>query len=252
MMHLCNTIETADRKEVGLKNIVLFVHGFMGSTKQFAYLTETVETCGWTHYNLPLAGHNGSIREFARSSVENWKLCVQQTLQEISETYDQVVLVGHSMGGLLLIDNAGQYKPKVQHILAIALPLYTRLTLRELKTNLLFPFKKIPSNDLYLKAAREFCGIHNISALNAAKLLPNSLNLLKYLKYMRQHIGDFDIPTTVINSLGDELVSMKTLKHIRNNHNFHSITIEKSGHFFYEEAEQELIKETLAHILQCV
>ena len=88
-----------------MKNSValLCIHGIMGTPRQFDDLKALLEdTCDVIAPWLP--GHGGDARALAKSSMEEWEAAVQQAVEEACAQYDQVFLLGQSMGALLLTE----------------------------------------------------------------------------------------------------------------------------------------------------
>lgn len=80
---------------------VLFVHGFVGGSNNFADLPDRLAAKGWRVRALRLPGHGTSPRDFARRSADELIDHVKGELRALKEKHDRVVVVGHSMGGAL-------------------------------------------------------------------------------------------------------------------------------------------------------
>jgi pimeloyl-ACP methyl ester carboxylesterase len=85
--------------------VVLMVHGLMGGAWYFAKWLEFFAGRGYPAYALSLRGHHGSrpVEDFGRVSVMDYVSDVRDAVSGVREWHPDapVVLVGHSMGGLV-------------------------------------------------------------------------------------------------------------------------------------------------------
>ena len=80
---------------------VLLVHGYGDTPQTLAYLAAHLHGRGWTVRAPLLPGHGRTLREFARSSAEEWIAHVRAELAALAARHETVALVGLSMGGAL-------------------------------------------------------------------------------------------------------------------------------------------------------
>ena len=106
---------------------VLFIHGILGTPRHFDFLLPLLPGT-WSRRAILLPGHGGSCRDFARSSMEEWKACCEKAFTELAAEHERVLLVGHSMGTLLSVYLAEKYPEKVGSIFALAMPLCPHFT----------------------------------------------------------------------------------------------------------------------------
>lgn len=78
---------------------LLFVHGMWGGSWYWANYLSAAAEAGWEAWALNLRGHHGSrpVPNLGRVSVLDYVQDVQDCLRQLGE----VILVGHSMGGLI-------------------------------------------------------------------------------------------------------------------------------------------------------
>ena len=80
--------------------IVCF-HGIMGCPRQFDFLQERLgDDCRIITPLLP--GHGGDAAAFARSSMAEWEKAAEEAVSDACREHEWVILLGHSMGALLL------------------------------------------------------------------------------------------------------------------------------------------------------
>ncbi|MBI2432992.1 MAG: alpha/beta fold hydrolase [Candidatus Hydrogenedentes bacterium] len=94
----------AEEKTLGPEDApgaVLFVHGFVGGSNNFADVPEAVARRGWRVRVMRLPGHGTSPADFARTTPDELIEAVRAEVTALRAKYPSVVLVGHSMGATL-------------------------------------------------------------------------------------------------------------------------------------------------------
>ncbi len=169
-------------------------------------------------------------------------------MDNLRETYDEILVVTHSMGGLLAVIEAVRNGDKIKGILALALPLRIRVTPACLKIWLsvgLFP-DKIKS--ARIAAARDACTVSGITARNSVKLLPGALGLLRLCKQARRDIGSLRVPMLALQSPRDEIVSPSSAAPARKA-GARVRTLPSAGHFWYAENDERAVEEALFEMI---
>ncbi len=229
---------------------VLFIHGFMGSPKQFNYLLPVAESFGCDAYALLLPGHGGTFDEFAKTGLAQWERHVQANIDDVRGKYKAILLVGHSMGGLLAIESAVQDSRGIRGILAIALPLYLRVSFKGMQTNWRYAARRMERRDQYTEAAADSCGVGGVSVWNAAGILPRAGDVLRLCAKTRAMLGRLSVPLTIVHSPKDEWVSRLTLRAAhRRLPSAGIVVLKESGHFWYAEEDKKEIGDMLARLL---
>lgn len=94
----------AEERDLGPEDAdkaVLFVHGFVGGSNNFADLPDRVADAGWRVRCMRLPGHGTSPRDFAKTTPDELIEGVRREVKRLRAEYGTLVLVGHSMGGAL-------------------------------------------------------------------------------------------------------------------------------------------------------
>ena len=87
----------------GGNTAVLMIHGIFGTPRHFDDIVDLVPQ-EWSVYNILLDGHGKGVKDFAHTSMDKWKQQVDKMMAELYDKYDNIYLIGHSMGTLLSLD----------------------------------------------------------------------------------------------------------------------------------------------------
>src|SRR6266700_7116412 len=113
-----NTSNPAKKPVVG----VLLVHGLNGTSSDFAGLEEFLQDRGMLTNNMLLPGHGVHVRELISKGWSDWEKAVRQELQALKQRCDVVFLVGHSLGGALVLHAAAH--EEVAGIVSMCAPIH--------------------------------------------------------------------------------------------------------------------------------
>ncbi|MGI6005153.1 MAG: alpha/beta hydrolase [Christensenellales bacterium] len=229
---------------------IVFLHGHMGSSAQFEQWLPMIGAGGADVHNASLPGHGSTLDEFVKNGRGEWEKCVADLLNDLRSRYEGIFMVGHSMGGLLSVCAAVQAPQKIEAVVAIALPLQIKLSYEGLKIRFLSVCPQKPDEDPRICAARQFCGVGGLTAWNAFRLLPNTVGLLKMIRHTRRALDRLTVPLTVINSAGDEVVSEKSLRIVRDKlPRADIVELKASSHFLYTPEESRKIVSVIRDVI---
>ena len=101
------------------------MHGIAGSPDHFRTLLplEELIPADWSVYNVLMDGNGKGVKEFSRSYTKKWTTQVMGIFNDLCETHERVIIVGHSMGTLFAVQMALRRPEKVPFIFLIACPL---------------------------------------------------------------------------------------------------------------------------------
>jgi carboxylesterase len=197
-----SAVGTGPRGRVG----VLVLHGFTANTAGTRPLGEHLATEGFTVEVPLLPGHGTSPRDLARTSYRDWYGLAEQRLDALRRGCDQVALVGHSMGGTLVLDLASRRPADVAAVAVInPLILHPTQPLARLSPVLqyLVPYVPrdaagMPTNDLARRGVDE----------QAYRLVPSraARSLIVELRRIRGQLIDLQQPLLVVWSPEDHTV----------------------------------------------
>ncbi len=98
---------------------VLVVHGFTGNPNSTRPVGERLHREGYTVDVPRLPGHGTTVKDMAATRYADWRAEVDRRLDDLAGRCDQVVLVGLSMGGTLVLDVASSRPGDVAGVVAI-------------------------------------------------------------------------------------------------------------------------------------
>ena len=110
------------------KKAVLIIHGFAGGSYDEEPISNFLELKGFYVYNFTLPGHDKML--FNKITRQDWiNSCKEHLEMLIDNGYDDIYVIGHSMGGVLACVLAAKYKQIKRLILAA--PAFKYLTFEE-------------------------------------------------------------------------------------------------------------------------
>lgn len=98
---------------------VVVVHGFTASPTGTRPLGLRLAAAGYSVEVPRLPGHGTTPRDLARTRYSDWRMTVVNAVRSLERGCDRVVLVGHSMGGSIVLDLAGSGDHDVAGIVTI-------------------------------------------------------------------------------------------------------------------------------------
>lgn len=189
------------------KTAILFVHGFMGCSRQFLSLQNALEGCEADMKLHVLPGHEATLEEFHKTDAEVWQQSVNAAVRDLAREYDRILLVGHSMGGLLAVRAAIAEPEKVCGIVAIGFPIKINLKWQWLTLNLNAARPAKEGEDPRVTVARTMGGVTMNTVGQYFSTLPQNMQFLKMTRLARKDIHLLKAPLTVLNFKKDEIVA---------------------------------------------
>ena len=120
----------------------LLIHGFTSTPAEMYPLAKVLNDKGYTVSSILLRGHGTNHEELLNVSYIDWYHDVESAYEELLFECEKVVVIGHSMGGLLALILASKYHIDKLILLACAIKPHNRLVKY---TGILKYFKKYTS-----------------------------------------------------------------------------------------------------------
>ena len=230
--------------------IVIFVHGFMGSPRQFDDFAAAVYESGRSTASILLSGHGGSVKDFTDSTFSDWQEHVNREVGRFSKIYSGIWLVGHSMGGLLSLISSVKYCETVCGVVAIASPFeikYFSAKSTKVRVKLALSKKSNPVKTAYLDSD----SVPQSFGLWFGLKKPVS-ELKKLMRAAREILPLVRAPVLAVYSASDETVELDNIEIFESelsSAKLEVITVSDSLHAYYTESERELIKRAILSFL---
>ena len=225
------------RKTPDADTVVLMLHGIMGTPRHFDGFLPIIPP-QWDIFNLLLPGHGAALRDFNRSSMAAWREFVQEQFCILSERYDRIYVIAHSMGTLLSMEAAQLYPDKIKGMIVLAPPLRIRVKPVMTKYSAKIVFNKVdPEDPRELAVAKANSVAADRRVWRYAGSLPRMLELLKLSRQCRSL--DIRVPCMAFLSEKDELVSPKSTRYFSGDPRVRCFALPGSGHFYYAPQDWE-------------
>ena len=231
----------------GARTAVLMIHGICGTPNHFRALLplEDAVPAEWSLYNIVLDGHCVDVPAFGKSGMKKWKSQTEKLFDTLCDTYENIVLVGHSMGTLLSVRQALRRPDKVKLLFMVAAPTppFVRLSAASYAVGLAFGVKS--ENALVYNAMAVACGMKLTPMLwKYIPWIPRMIELLQECSAVSKLYKDLQVPTIAWQSEKDELVARRSIKVLQKCGKVEVHTLPNSTHFYYPETERDQVVES--------
>ena len=237
----------------GSDTAVLFVHGIVGTPRHFDSrlpLTQLVPE-GWSVYSLLLPGHGGSVEDFSRSTMQQWKAYVWKIYNDLARAHRRVFLAGHSMGTLFALQLAMEAGEKIPLLFLIASPICPQVSFSAVShaIGLIFPHSH---GDPKIRSAMAACGSVTLTKKLWKYLpwIPNLWALLQEARKTKKSLSQLQTRTLVFQSRRDELVARRSAKYLKRCLCVQLYELEGSTHFYYSPEDTRLVQQAFAEAIR--
>ena len=211
---------------------ILFIHGIVGTPNHFDDFIKLVPD-HISIYNMLLDGHGREVEDFANTSMKKWETQVQKAVDELSKSHKTIYLAAHSMGTLLSIEQAIRCE-KIAKLFLLAVPIKLFLKPKMVTNSLKVFFNKIRPDDHLALAAKKAYGIEqDKNPIHYIGWIPRFLELFTKKNSTRRMLSLLKTPCFAYQSSKDEMVSIKSVKLLKQNPCIRVVELKKSGHFYY-------------------
>jgi len=242
--------EPFEREHPNADTIVIFTHGFIGSPNQFEDLAAFAYQHKCSVLSLLLPGHGGTAKEFTRYRLNHWESHLEREIKRVSASYQNIILVGHSIGGLLSLNASLNKDFHIKGVLLISSPLKLKYSLRTLLAGIRLHLLSKRTDEI-LEAYRKSNSIATPSIFSYLFWFKQTRDVYKLMSKTKSNLPAIAVPTTIINSRRDETVSLKTTGIFRDglaNAN-KIIVLNESWHSFYIPTERAVVCQELLQLI---
>ncbi len=184
---------------------IVYIHGILGSPVEFRRIADALQPLNFYCQSLLLPGHGGSGYEFAVSQPYTWQAHVNQTLSELQKSYSKIILVGHSLGGLLAL-NASLQVP-VNGIILLNTPIKTRITWRQISLSMRVLFSSANTHDPLISTYRDSFSVGIKDWWSLPLWIPRLLDIRRIAKLTLSILSEVTVPVMIFQSRQDETVN---------------------------------------------
>ena len=228
----------------GGKRGVLLTHGFTGSPSEMRLLGQCLQARGFTVLAPRLSGHGSTVAEMAQTAWPHWYAAVEDGYHLLSGLCDEIYPVGLSMGGLLSLKLASEYK--VNKIAVLSTPIH----IADKRLSLLPLYSKFRG---FVPKRRKRMNIDPIYSVCYNAIPLKSLNsLLQLIKTMEEVLPRITVPALIMQSKAEHTVVPDSAQYIYDrlpNPDKRLIWLEHSGHIVTLDMEREKVFNILAEWL---
>ncbi len=227
---------------------ILLVHGFTACPVDMEPLGQYFSKIGYTVYAPLLAGHGTSPDEMKGTSWKDWVKSAAEGLYYIKEQCLKVVVIGHSMGGLISLLLASQGEAAA--VVSINAPIIYRDKSLHFAERLLGKQEYVdkPHKESDISITKE--GLPHFSYSKVPVECLVSLN--KAITPVQNELRKIECPALIIQSLKDNTVHPrsgrmieKSIRHRRKDVIYWS----NEDHYLPLSAQRELLAEKTEHFL---
>ena len=228
---------------------VLLVHGFNGSTGDMAELEEIFQNHGMITTNMLLPGHGTKVQDMFSIGWEEWAQAVHEKLHLLRKSCDVVFLVGHSLGGALVLHVAAH--EEVAGVVPICAPLHLHPLLKPAVSigKYLLPLVPTLREDVRDREARHRYtrDVYRWTPLHPVE------SMVRYLPQLRIELQRITAPSLIITSIHDHVVPARDGREIYKligSREKHLVTLHHSYHVVMKDHDrEEVFDKTLAFVL---
>jgi carboxylesterase len=225
------------------------VHGLNGNTGDMAELDDILHAHGIITRNMLLPGHGSKVKDMLSIGWEEWSQAVRDELKLLKELCDIVFLVGHSLGGALVLHVAAH--EEVAGVVPICAPLHLHPWLKPAVSigKYLLPLVPTLREDVrdpearrrYTREVYRWTPLHPVESM------------VRYLPQLRTELQHITAPTLIITSLHDHVVPARDGREIYRligSRQKHLVTLHHSYHVVMKDHDrEEVFDKTLAFVL---
>ncbi len=229
---------------------IVLVHGIVGNNRIFDFLLPLIpEDCRVKF--VVLEGHGGNALAFSRASMNGWKRQVEDAVSDMARHCSKVLAVGHSMGCLLLLEEA--FKGNLAALFLLNPPLKLRIRSRLVSNSFKVALGKTDKDEV-AKAAEEAYGISlDFNLLHYYGWPKRYLELFAEIRRVRRLLGrGVPAPVYAVLSEKDEMVSVSTAAVLKDASIAKVTVIPGSHHFHYTAADRKIVCKEFSEFLSSI
>jgi len=230
--------------------IILYIHGIMGSPLEFRRIVDALDDENIHFKALLLPGHGSNGYNFARTSPYDWQTHVNQAIKDLKKNHSKIILIGHSLGGLLALNASLQYA--VDGIILINTPIKTRISFQQISLSLRILLSTENGDDPLIQTYRETFSVAFNDWWTLPLWIPRLLDINRIARETSTILSEVNAPVIIFQSIHDETVnptSAEMLKRGLGDHLLSLTYLSKSTHAYYIDEDFKKIINGIKRLL---
>ena len=183
----------------------LLIHGYMGTPFEVEPLAGPLDDLGFVTRLLTLPGHNSSLEEFRASGFREWAARAEAEYDALADEYDEIIVLGFSLGGALALRLAETRSPKA--VVTLAAPVFPRSAWPAQIRDWLGVF--LPGRKVLRPHRPEAQGIAPWRGYKDVVHPPHLYGLCRGCSEVRKNLGKVSAPILIFHDLRDLVVNSR-------------------------------------------
>lgn len=231
-----------ETRREGTETVVLCIHGILGSPDHFREFIPVIPEY-WGVVCLLLEGHGKKVEDFSQATMSQWKTQVEKEVACLSEKYEHILILAHSMGCLFALRQS-MVEKKIEGLFLLAPPFRPTLRFSIVKTAVKLLCGIEREDDILTIATKQAYSIGISRKLWLYfSWIPNYISLFREISLVRGEIEEVKQPIWVYFSKKDELVKRSSSKYFEKSVKQEIHVLPQSSHFYYEKGEFSFLLE---------
>lgn len=226
---------------------VLLIHGFTGSPAEMLPIKDVLVDEGYSILGVRLKGHGESPEAMEKTTWRDWIDSSIGGYQQLSSKCERIIVIGLSMGAILALYLAQQFKVEGVVALAPAIVIKNRWKARIaflLKYFVRYQFK---NKRMWPDDVKDYAVSYDRTPI---KSIPH---LLKVISITKKGLHKIMAPTLLIHSKLDRTalpISSQIIYDSISSSNRELVLLEKSGHIITIDCEREVVMSQIKGFLR--
>ena len=251
------TVIFENGKEIFLENkgkkAVLLIHGYTGIPAEMKYLAQSLyKNKNATIYVPRLPGHGTNTQDFRESSANDWLRKSYDSFLKLKSHYEEVSVIGLSMGGLIALLIAEKFKVKKLITISPALNTYNPLDKLTPLLKYFLPKIKQKTGEKRIENSQDKEERFYHQNYHLYHYTSQIAELVKIMKLTKKKLSKVIAPTLILASKSDNSVPLKSALTIKNKIKSSTkklFVFDKADHIICNSQKKDKCVEEILHFL---
>ncbi|MBY0405264.1 MAG: alpha/beta fold hydrolase [Cyanobacteria bacterium] len=211
---------------------IFLIHGLMGSPREYAPLETILHLEGYQTQTVTLPGHGyAPEKPFHQVSANEILAHCLSEYTAFAEKHDDVIMIGHSLGGLCSLLTSAENPPKLSGVVALSTPFEHAYWVNQTKGLFNIPFKDFLSSLPYIKDSLTGFERPHLPVWKFPQMVKQGEIIFQAIQ---ERISKIDVPVLLAHSIYDLSVPYsemnKLVQALQNAPIIEHHTLDNSGH----------------------